>query len=119
MEQIYVFPDIADKVAAMLRTRHAGGEYASISSAKEFSELVTKQMREIAHDAHLRVAYNAQVLPAFPGPNSDSAEPPPEMLARMRRDNYAFQEVRVLDGNVGYLKFHGFMDAARGGDTVA
>ncbi|MHB1958317.1 MAG: S41 family peptidase [Acidobacteriaceae bacterium] len=120
LKEQYVFPDIADKLAKMLEDRQAHGEYASITSAKEFSQLLTKQMREIAHDAHLHVSYIYRLPPMPPLPNSGQApEPPPQMLLWLKRDNYGFDEVQRLSGNIGYLKLNGFTDAERGGDTVA
>lgn len=37
----------------------------------------------------------------------------------MKKDNYGFEKVERLSGNIGYLKLTGFADAERGGDTVA
>ena len=49
----YVFPDVGDAVAKILEERNARGEYNSITSAKAFADLLTKQMSESAHDKHL------------------------------------------------------------------
>jgi hypothetical protein len=120
LQKIYVFPDLGDRVAAMLAGRLKRGEYDGITSAKAFSELLTNQMREIAHDAHLGVSYSALAFP--PAPDSSGAPPqqfPPEMMLRLKKDNFGFQEVRRLDGNVGYLKITGFVSATLDGDTVA
>ncbi len=29
-------------------------------------------------------------------------------LARSREDNFSFREIKILPGNIGYIKFHGF-----------
>src|SRR5262245_54373341 len=54
LKEEYVFPDVGEKVARMLEERSARGEYRSVSSAKTFSDLLTRQMQEVAHDKHLR-----------------------------------------------------------------
>jgi hypothetical protein len=119
LQKMYAFPEIGDKVAAMLAARLNRGEYDGITSAKAFSELLTNQMRDTAHDAHLAVSYSAQALPPAPGPNEAPPQQfPPEMMLRLKKDNFGFQEVRRLDGNVGYLKITGFVSAALDGDTV-
>jgi C-terminal processing protease CtpA/Prc len=117
----YVFPDVGDAVAQMLEERNARGEYNSITSAKAFSELLTKQMRDTAHDKHLAFGYVSEVLP--PMPVSKAGEPPPSPCAECelrsaRARNYGFETAERLGGNVGYLKFNGFVDA-EGGDAVA
>lgn len=116
----YVFPDVGDAVATMLEERNARGEYNSITSAKAFSDLLTRQMSETAHDKHLGFVYSSGVLP--PLPVSKSGEPPPSpspggVLRQARANNYGFETVERLSGNVGYLKFNAFVDA-EGGDAV-
>jgi hypothetical protein len=117
----YVFPDVGDAVAKMLEERNARGEYNSITSAKAFGQLLTKQMRETSHDKHLALVYSSGVLGPFPV--SKAGEPPPSPCAdcelrRARASNYEFERLERLSGNVGYLKFSGFEDQ-EGGDAVA
>jgi len=117
----YVFPDLGDKVARMLEERSARGEYDSVTNAKAFTELLTKQMQEIAKDKHLRFLYSAQVLPAVLPSAKPGEEPPPDarQLVRLRRNNYEFEKVEHLSGNIGYLKVNAFLDAERGGGVAA
>jgi hypothetical protein len=120
IKEVYVFPDVGERVAKMLEERQAGGEYNSVTSATAFSELLTEQMLEIAHDKHLRVIYSSQTLPPMPAPKAGE-EPPPDPRMRLQQEkmNYAFEKVERVGGNVGYLKLNGFADAERGGPTVA
>jgi retinol-binding protein 3 len=111
----YVFPDTADKLAQMLSGRLDRGEYASIHSAKEFAEVLTRQLREIAHDAHLQVEYAYEM----PLPSSKPGQIDGEMLRMMKRGNYGFGEVKILEGNIGYLKMNAFADPQMGGETAA
>jgi hypothetical protein len=114
----YAFPEVADKVAHLLAQNQANGAYAKISSAREFGELLTRQLAEVAHDRHLHVFYSFNVVPAESGDPSRTVDAR-RMQAAQRRNNYAFERVERLSGNVGYLKLNGFSDAALGGDTVA
>jgi retinol-binding protein 3 len=117
---IYVFHNVAGKLANMLEERQARGEYDSITSAKEFSAILTKQMSEIAHDAHLRVFYSSKALPPVAAEKRGAEpRPDPQMLLRLKKTNYGFEQAERLRGNVGYLKLSGFADPEPGGDTVA
>jgi hypothetical protein len=120
LREAYVFPDVGDGVAKMLEERNARGEYNSITSAKEFSDLLTKQISEIAHDKHPRLLYSSKILPQMPT-SQPGAEPPPDpqMLLQVRISNYEFERVEHLIGNVGYLKLNAFIDAERGGGVAA
>jgi hypothetical protein len=120
LRDAYVFADVGEKVAAMLQARNARGEYNSVLSAAAFSDLVTKQMFEATKDKHLRLMYSSRALPSIP-PFKPGVLPPPsarELLQR-RANNYEFEKVEHLSGNVGYVKLNAFMDAARGGGVVA
>jgi hypothetical protein len=120
LKDAYVFPDVAAKIAATLEERNARGQYDSITSAKAFSDLVTKQMFEVANDKHLRLVYSARPLPAMPASKPGSAPPPNDrMLLQLRVSNYEFERVERLSGNIGYLKLNAFVDAERGGGVAS
>jgi hypothetical protein len=121
LRDAYVFPDLAERVAAMLEERHARGEYASTTSAIAFCDLVTKQMLEISRDKHLRLIYSSRDLPSsMPAPRPGAVPPPSaRMLLQLRMSNYQFEKVERLRGNVGYLKVNAFVDAERGGAVAA
>jgi len=120
LRSAYVFPAVGEKVATMLEQRQTRGEYGSVSSAKAFSELVTRQMFEVTRDKHLRMLYSAQVVPQFPVITPKTMPPPsPIMLAQLRANNYEFEKVERLAGNVGYLKLNAFVEAERGGSVAA
>jgi retinol-binding protein 3 len=121
LRDAYVIPDVGEAVAKALEERDRHGEYDAVTSAKAFSQLVTKQMAEVAHDKHLRLAYSAGVLP--PWTVSKTGEPPPSPCAecelrQARSSNYGFERIERLTGNIGYVKLDGFSDA-EGGDAVA
>jgi len=105
----------------MLEERNIRGEYDAITSAKALSALLSQQMSETAHDKHLGLAYSAGILPALPvsiaGEPPPSPDPPAE-LRQARANNYGFERVERLGGNIGYLKFDAFVDA-EGGNAVA
>jgi hypothetical protein len=120
----YTFPDVATKLAKMLKDRQTHGAYAKISGAEEFGELVSRQLAEIAHDRHLRLIYSAKVLPPRPAPKPGDSPLAPnpdraQQIEPQRRRNYGFEKVERLPGNIGYVKLNQFADAAAGGDRVA
>jgi hypothetical protein len=120
LRDAYVFPDVGQRVAGMLQARNGRGEYDSITGAKAFSDLVTKQMLEATKDKHLRLIYSSRPLPSLPTTKPGAAPPPSaRMLLQLRVSNYEFEKVERLNGNVGYLKLNAFVDAERGGSVAA
>jgi hypothetical protein len=120
LREAYVFPEVGQKVAAILEARNAKGEYDSTAGAKAFSELVTRHMLDATGDRHLRVIYNVQRLPSLPLTQPGAAPPlSARELAQLRVDNFEFEKIERLSGNVGYLKLNAFVDAEHGGSVAA
>lgn len=102
----YVFEDVARSAAEQLEQARRAGRFSDAHSDQELSQRLTAVLQEATHDKHLRV----RPLPA----------PPPEMteqehafaeaqeLERARQDNFGFEQVLRLPGNVGLLDLRGF-----------
>lgn len=116
LEEFYVFPETAKKMAEAVRARQKRGEYNSITSGEEFAKLLTDHFREVSRDKHLRVSYSPAPLPARPP--EPTAEDRANRRKRLEGDNCAFEKAERLAGNVGYLKFNGFTDPGICGETA-
>jgi hypothetical protein len=117
MTEIYVFPDVAERMAEHLRGRLADGAYDELDEMIAFTDALTEDLQSISHDKHLRVRWD----PADPGGARPSDEERQARFAeRLRRDNYCFHELRRLDGNVGYLRLDCFasVETGRAGATA-
>ena len=108
LEKGYVFPDTARAMVQALRDRQRRGEYDRITAAAEFTDSLTSHLRAVSHDKHLRV-----VARGGPRPNANPTGGP-----QPPRSDDGLDEVRRLDGNVGYLRFSGFADAGRVGPSI-
>ena len=114
MRRAYIFADVAEKMAAAIRERASKSEYDTVTSPREFAEILTRHLQDVSHDKHLRVIYNPD---GFPPQRSGppTAEERAQRLADERRRNFGFQRVERLEGNVGYIELLGFS----GSDEVA
>ena len=117
LDESYVFPDVAKKMADDVRGRQKRGEYDAVTDGGAFANLLTENFRAVSHDKHLRVDFSPVVMPDRPDDG-----PSPEMVAQFRKQmehmNCGFDKVEVLSGNVGYVKFDMFADPAICGPTA-
>ncbi|MDX2561328.1 S41 family peptidase [Streptomyces sp. TX20-6-3] len=94
----YVFPEIAEQVAGLLRQRLAEGAY-DIDSAEELAHLVTADLQSVNGDRHLRLKHHADPV----SPQQGAAT-----LAAMRRDFDASLGgaplVQLLDGGIAVVE---------------
>ncbi|HUQ06792.1 MAG TPA: S41 family peptidase [Kofleriaceae bacterium] len=109
LDELYVFPETAKKMGDAVRSHQKAGAYDGVDESRAFAQLLTEHLREVSHDKHLAVAFSAKTVPADA---ADDAEPSDEEKAQMRAQlegvNCGFNESKVLDGNIGYLKFNFF-----------
>ena len=121
LHEVYVFPDVADRVAAALTAKDAQGGYAADNDAMKFSDALSSDLRALGKDGHFRVEFAPGAHPR--AATLSDAKPGPEELAQMRREiatmAYGIQRVERLDGNVGYLEVRGFGPTDMVGDALS
>lgn len=106
LTQFYVHPAVASQMVAALRAHEKAGAYRDLSDGFQFADRLTSDLRAVSHDMHLQVGFQPFRTPP-------PAPPTAQQLAGMReqaeRGNCGFEKVEVLPGDIGYVKFNGFM----------
>jgi retinol-binding protein 3 len=118
LEEKYVDADKGRTVGAHVRQSLAAGTYNDAANAVAFGEAVTRDLQSLGIDRHLRVRFDPQVFALASDTTSGTAGLPPEEIKRLARDNFGFEKVEILMGNVGYLNLRGFMQPDFAGPTA-
>jgi hypothetical protein len=119
MDEIYVFPDVAKKMGEHIKANLDKGDYNGISDPRAFARQLRNDLVEISHDRHFNVTYAPE--PSLRFQRQDPEEEKKRKEQRIRQweyDNYYFKKVERLEGNVGYLRFDGFVNTLYAGDTA-
>ena len=120
LNEFYVFPETAKKMAEAVQSRLKSGAYDAVTAGEDFAAKLTDDLRAVSNDKHLRVNFSLQALPK-PNPDANPTPNPAAVAqrrAQMERNNCAFEKVEWLPSNIGYLKFNGFQDPEICGPTV-
>ncbi len=116
LNQRYVFPDTAQKMADNLVAHEAKGDYNTITDGDTFAALITTHLLDVSHDKHISVFYNPYTLAADPPPvTDDQANEDRKAMAR----DCGFRKLEILPNNIGYLKLDFFADPMACGRTAA
>lgn len=120
IEEKYVFPDVAEKIAGYIRKRNKEKSYESITNLHRFIEEITKDLGSINNDAHLGLVLRRQALK---GGDAQEEMYKAFFLKRALFQNYGFKKAERLLGNVGCIVIDEFsyieMDGENvGGDTA-
>lgn len=103
----YVFPEKRAAIVAALRAAEKAGRYDT-PDPKELGARLSEDLRAAGHDKHLWVRYDPDGYKERSNPAVD-VEDTPWSLATAKRRNDGYEEMRILDGNVRYLKVTNFM----------
>ena len=118
LKNTYVFPEVAAKMEAAIRERQQRKEYDQVTRPGEFASLLTSHLQEVSRDKHLRVTYSPEPIPARRGV-METPEDQARRRAQMAWNNFGFEKIERLRGNVGYLEFIGFQDPQLAAETAA
>src|SRR3989441_4114805 len=106
LDSFYVSPEVGKRMSDSLHARLKRGVYDRYTNGATFAIHLRADLDDIAHDKHLQILYS--LLPRGP-------DPQPDTVTQHRREREADCPVWAterLEGNVGYLRFDGFVDPA-------
>ncbi|MEK6638190.1 MAG: S41 family peptidase [Pseudomonadota bacterium] len=117
----YVFPDVAQKIAPVLQDHLTKGDYDAATTKDQLARKLTEDIVKISGDLHFFVGVDPKWVADF------QAEADPAHKARIRKEelasleeqNFGFDEVSRLTGNIGYIRFSYFADPEFAYETVA
>lgn len=130
VEEMFVFPDQAKKIADDLRKRAKAGAFDNIGNDNDLAVALTEALQAVENDKHNNVRFRAE----------DAGQPlatVDEALARLkemrangrngggafgdvesqRRQNFGVRAAEILQGNIGYLRIDAFHDVSVARDT--
>ena len=94
----YVFPEVAEQLATLLRRRSVAGAYRT-ENAEELAAAVTADLRSVNGDLHLRLKYHAE-----PVPSEQGAATMTEMRRKFDASLGGVPRVELLEGGVAVLE---------------
>lgn len=120
----YVLPDMAIEMTKVLNRNWKNGKYSALVNPVDLARQLTNDLQEISKDKHLMVVYNPTVIArenalTEKDRENEEAEWAKELVNNLKRDNYGFREVKILDGNIGYLDLREFVDPKYSSETLA
>jgi hypothetical protein len=120
MERKYVFPDKGKEMGQLVVKNLKEGKYNGISDPQNFAAALTEDLRSVNHDRHIGVMYGPEMIAMMrKGQNEETKKEMEEYMKQQQEHvNFNFEEIKILPGNVGYLKFNSFMEASNAGPTA-
>ncbi|PZG09272.1 S41 family peptidase [Nonomuraea aridisoli] len=113
LQEHYVFPEVAEQVADVLRERLAAGAYAGIETDEDFAAAVTADLQSVNGDKHLRLLHSVDEVVEHDAFDLEAYR------QEMALSGYGVARVECLPGNVGYLDTRLFHAPEMAGERAA
>ncbi|MGV3460898.1 MAG: S41 family peptidase [Flavobacterium sp.] len=117
MNDIYIFPDVAQNAGKQLIALQKNGKYDAIKDSREFAKKLTDDLREIVKDKHLGVRFRPPMFTDVKSDSEASKKQQEAFMRHMKRMNLGFPKADIIEGNIGYLKVDGFGPVDKVGET--
>ncbi len=117
----YIDKDLAVKTITYLSDNSRKGIYDRIDDPVIFANRITEDLISVSHDKHFRLVFS----PAWVADSRKAVtkEEKDELLNRdladWKKNNFGFKEMKILDGNIGYLNLESFSNPKYAGETVS
>ncbi len=118
----YIFGDVAEKMAVFISSELNAGKYDNLTDGAMICNRLTEDLQSISHDKHIRLWFDPKWIAAEKERSMlpDSAKGITAMdLKWSKNQNFGFKEMKILEGNIGYLDLTGFFDTRYGGGETA
>lgn len=109
----YIFPDKAQEAANLLESRKTKGSYEKINDANAYAEALTNDVMSVIQDKHFHLYFDPERVEDEQRAQTNKDDQKSlelKELEKAKRHHFGFKELRILDGNVGYLNLTGFHD---------
>lgn len=110
LTRIYIFPEKSKLMGDHLKDQLKKGTYKNISDPKLLAERISSDIQSVHRDGHLRIHYDPEFSVRIQ--KTPQLELPPdrqEEVNKAKAENFSFKKLEILNGNIGYVQFHGFI----------
>jgi hypothetical protein len=110
LHRIYIFPEKSKVMADHIKDQRKKGAYNKINDPKKLAEKLSADIQSVHRDGHLRINYDPEFTSRLSkAPQQSGMTDVSEAIKRAKSENFSFRKVEILDGNIGYVQFHGFI----------
>lgn len=120
LAECYIDLDLSKKMITELDKNLKSNMYDKITNPAEFSKKLTEDLQSVSKDLHLKVRFEPERIAQEKHVVSEEMklEVEKKMAMQMAEINYGFTEVKILDGNIGYLNLRTFADIKYAEETA-
>lgn len=116
----YIFPEKIPPTISLLKTNFKKGVYDKYNDPNAFADKLTEDIVSVIQDKHFHIYYDPESIAEERKAISskDSSLMIQNEKANGVAHNFGFKEVKIIDGNIGYVNIDGFEDLQYSVETI-
>jgi hypothetical protein len=121
LDEIHAFPEYNPEICNGLTKNIENGKYANLISPQSFADQLDRDLEIMHGDKHLGIFYDQQMAAEMEKENEKEEETgylTPQMIEEERQKNFGFKNLKILQGNIGYLDLRIFFPPKYAGETA-
>ena len=121
IDKNYINKNLSIPIINALQDSIKNNKFEKITTPNKFTEALRNDLLDISKDHHFNVGYDPEWIKEYflsitPEQKALSLK---NNLKKWQQDNFAFKEVKILEGNIGYIDFTYFHDPEYASKTAA
>ena len=116
----YINEEVGLKTVQYLNENLNTGKYDTLNNVNEFANRISADLVTISKDKHFRLLFDPNWVADYKKAvtKNEKDDLLNRDIALWRKDNFGFKELKILDGNIGYLNLTSFKNPKYAGKTA-
>jgi retinol-binding protein 3 len=117
LDSVYLYPENVNSIRKYLTKKMDQGEYDKFKTPTDFAFQLDTDLQYITNDKHMGIVYDpkkAAEMTSQPTENYYTKE----VIEDLKQKNFEFRELKILEGNIGYMDLREFCPVKYAGETA-
>ena len=117
LEKYYTFPETGKELSITISEKFNKGDFSENAAPGQFVEELNSVFFKISHDKHLKLIYDPELAKEMIETELEDTMTDSQIKAERWR-NFGFKELKILDGNIGYMNLSDFCSVKYAGEKA-
>jgi hypothetical protein len=120
LEKVYPYPEVEIRTGNGIYRNFEDDKYSACKTPNDFAKQLSRDLENISNDVHLAIFYDPQMAARIRERQKETQKSSFAALRveEFRWTNFGFKELKILDGNIGYLDLRTFFPRKYAGETA-
>ncbi|WP_430405682.1 S41 family peptidase [Fluviicola sp.] len=117
LDTVYIYPENVSKIRKYFNKKMDQGDYDPFKTPTDFAFQLDLDLQYITNDKHMGIVYDPKSAAEMISQPTASYYTK-EVVEELKQTNFGFKEVKILEGNIGYMDLREFCPPKYAAETA-